>query len=87
MALYWMSFCDPAKPKGEQFMGVALVEAETEAGMMTQSWLTGCNPGGEIQFVEIPVEDLPNDRRVLLAKAPRHTLMSKADLEHFGLLD
>jgi hypothetical protein len=86
MALFWMSFCDTAKPKGRQFSGVALVEADDLPGAVKRAWTTGCNPGGEVRTVEIPLDALPNDKRVRFAKAPRDTLMTRNDLEHYGLL-
>jgi hypothetical protein len=87
MGLFWMSFCDPSKPEGQQFTGVALVEADSLPEAITMAWATGCNPGGEIQSAEVPLDLLPNDKRVLLAKAPKHTLMDRAALEAHGLLD
>lgn len=51
--LWWMSFCDPQKPKGKQFLGAAIVPGDDEFDMMTNSHRIGCNPGGEVKFVEI----------------------------------
>jgi hypothetical protein len=87
MSLFWMSFSDPDRPEGVQFLGVALVEAANEVEMMTKSHLTGCNPGGEIQFVSIDMEAVPEDMRKALENAPRDILMPKILLEKLGLLD
>lgn len=87
MALYWMSFYDPEKPKGRQLLGVALVEASSLPEAITRAWQTGCNPGGEISTVEIPMDLIPKERRAALDKAPRDTLMDCDTLEQYGLLD
>lgn len=50
MAWYWMSFCDPKRPEGTQFLGVAIVEAADEASAVLVSHQLGINPGGEIQM-------------------------------------
>jgi hypothetical protein len=44
---FWMSFCDPELPKGSQFLGVAIVEAEAERTAIATAWDNDCNPGGE----------------------------------------
>jgi len=93
--LFWLSFCDNERPPGEQFRGVALVEAdgpdEQEAlrNAVRRAWATGCNPGGEIQSVMIGdelLDRMSNDQRVRLARAPRDTLLSKEELAHFDLI-
>lgn len=46
--VYWyISFCDPDRPEGEQFLGAAIVKAPSLHHAITVSHLTGCNPGGE----------------------------------------
>lgn len=84
---FWMSFCDPNKPTGEQFLGVALVDADSLAEAVTLSHLHGCNPGGEIQTVELPHGSIPPEMRGPMAAAPRGTLLSRDDLERLGLMD
>lgn len=86
MSLFWMSFCDPDRPKGRQFIGVALVEAPTLPDAITTAWRTGCNPGGEVQSTEIPIDRVPTEKRALLDATPRCTLMDLATLERYGLL-
>lgn len=53
---WWLSFCDPGKPKGEKFLGVAIVQANGFALAITETHLRGINPGGEVAFQEIPPE-------------------------------
>jgi len=51
---YWLSFCDPKAPTGQQFLGACLIKAaasDPKAAIET-AWALGVNPGGEVQFVE-----------------------------------
>jgi hypothetical protein len=58
MTLWWLSFVDPHRPEGTRFLGVALVEAETMADALRRAWSSGCNPGGEVEAYELPL-DMP----------------------------
>jgi hypothetical protein len=53
MTYYWLSFCDPELPEGQQFIGGCLIEAEDVNDAVKKSWRRKCNPGGEIAIVEI----------------------------------
>lgn len=75
-ALWWMSFCDPDKPKGQQFLGVAIVEAPGFIHAHQKTWSLGINPGGEIQASQ--VEDVPAEYR--------NRLLSLIELEAAGLV-
>lgn len=100
--LFWMSFCDADRPKGQHFLGVSIVPVSQEEvdALMPEiivrfthrlagvEWLAvasrkahemGCNPGGEVQAVELEGAPLPDG-------VPLCKLMSKADLEGFGLI-
>lgn len=79
MALHWMSFCDPDKPEGTQFLGVAIVEAFDLGEAMTIAWRRGCNPGGEVGSFEIPA-----DKHDQIPDELRHVLLSKGDLIELG---
>lgn len=48
MDLWWLSFADAAKPRGEQNLGVIITEAESLADAIEKCWRLGINPGGEI---------------------------------------
>lgn len=50
----WLSFADSSRPKGTQFLGVAIVRARDPMEAAMVATLTGCNPGGEIVMAEIP---------------------------------
>lgn len=73
---WWMSFCDPEKPKGQQFLGVVVVEAPGFMHAHQKAWELGVNPGGEIQAFR--VEGVPNEFH--------DRLLSRAELEAAGLV-
>ncbi len=54
MRLYWLSFCDPEKPQGSQFLGVCIVSAEDPALALLYTHQMGINPGGEVVAVPSP---------------------------------
>lgn len=64
MALYWLSFVDDERPKGSQFLGAAIVEAENSLDAVRVAHHLGCNPGGEVAIrkfppgVEVRAEDI-----------------------------
>lgn len=72
---FYLSFADPGRPKGTQFLGGAYVEAESLAEAVTRSHTLGINPGGEIKGIgPLPPEAvqehvLPEDRNRLLTLA------------------
>lgn len=45
---WWLSFADPARPRGSQFLGVAAVLATDLGDAMSAAWRSGCNPGGHV---------------------------------------
>jgi hypothetical protein len=55
-----MSFCDPDRPTGEQFLGCLIIRAADYHEMIIKSHLLGLNPGGEVQFIEIPKKMVPH---------------------------
>jgi hypothetical protein len=46
--LWWLSFADPGRPSGTQFLGVAVVQAPTFSAAIVRSHRIGANPGGEV---------------------------------------
>ena len=101
MALFWLSFCLGDRPKGEQFAGVTLVdtdvaddagEAELREALKTaikHAWAVGANPGGQVAstlITDAGLARMSNRERVRLARAPRDTLMSKEELQHYDLI-
>lgn len=61
MGIWWLSFADPDRPKGEQFLGVAIVRASGMGPAVTTAHVLKINPGGEVQGVEIPKTLAPPD--------------------------
>jgi hypothetical protein len=51
---WWLSFCDPDKAEGSQFLGVAIVEGANLVQATSSAWRHKCNPGGEILGVQLP---------------------------------
>ena len=56
---WWLSFVDGDRPKDEQFLGVCVVTAPDFGTAVQRAHLLGCNPGGEVQGVEIPMDTAP----------------------------
>lgn len=84
--LWWLSFVDPERPVGEQFLGVALVEGSDVEDVLRRAWREGCNPGGEVASYALDLDALSNAQRVILARAPKHTLLSRDDLAEHELV-
>ena len=53
----WMSFCDPLKQKGTQFLGVVLTKELILANAIDYLWEIDVNPGGEISAIEFESDD------------------------------
>jgi hypothetical protein len=52
---FWLSFADPGRPKGTQFLGVAIVNADDFLAAVRKAHALGINPGGEVQGFETPL--------------------------------
>lgn len=50
--LHWLSFCDPQRPKGKQFLGVVIVWAYGFVDAADKAHRMGINPGGEVAGME-----------------------------------
>lgn len=51
--LHWLSFADPKRPEGTQFLGVVIVESPVFIMAVTKTHALGVNPGGECQGFEL----------------------------------
>ena len=56
MAIFWLSFVDTDKPRGSRFAGACLVRAASYPAAMSEAWRQECNPGGEVQGIEVPAQ-------------------------------
>lgn len=45
---WWLSFADPLKPRGQQFLGVAIVPGADFMHAVEGARMLGLNPGGEV---------------------------------------
>lgn len=72
--LHWLSFADTDLPKGQQFLGVAIVEASSFPEAVMISHMLGFNPGGQVAGTEIP------DHAPQPAEHWRDRLLTKADI-------
>lgn len=59
MPYFWLSFVDPARPLGTQFLGVVIVEAPGFPAAVKKAWVLCCNPGGECQGMQLPAPPCP----------------------------
>jgi hypothetical protein len=84
---WWLSFADGKRPKGEQFLGVVIVDGchGIVHARMEMTFHGVSSPGGEIQGFGFDPTMGPPDQVTALAKLPRLTLLSKDDLEAAGM--
>ena len=75
LAWWYLSFCDPGKPKGTQFLGACTVQAHGMADAITRAHRLGCNPGGEVAGWG-PLPKLPD-----VWKGHTERLLSKAEIQ------
>lgn len=75
---WWLSFADPNKDPGEQFLGVIITTGGGIGEITQKLWLMGINPGGEVQAYPLPDDHIPDEQY-------RNKLLSKDDLEEAGL--
>lgn len=84
---WWLSFADGTLPEGEQFLGVVLVD-DCPGLAHARMRMVGCgvpSPGGEVRGFGFDPAEGPPDQVAALARLPRLTLLSKADLEAAGM--
>ena len=75
--LWWLSFCDPQKPKGSQFLGVSIVLGANILDAAQTAWAFGCNPGGELHgepFWDDETKPPPAFLNRLLSRAEVHEM-------------
>jgi hypothetical protein len=68
LSLFWLSFCDPDKPSGQRFLGVAIVEGDDLRDAVQNAWELKINPGGEVMSAEVTEEYYGQFRNRLLTK-------------------
>jgi hypothetical protein len=62
---FWLSFCDSDKPKGQRFLGVAIVRGSNVVNAIQEAHRLDINPGGEVLAFPVSKEDaekrIPSD--------------------------
>lgn len=76
---WWLSFADPARPTGDQFLGVAIVAAPNIVTATHIAGRLGINPGGEVAAWVIP------DAHIARVEGYTYRLLSHDDLEAAAL--
>lgn len=81
---FWLSFCDPERPVGEQFLGVVVTKACGFLNAVKKAHELGINPGGGVKSWEIPEELINEEWKEKLEKM-LDQLWSKKELEERGI--
>jgi len=74
MSTWWLSFADPERPKGTQFLGVIVIEAASFEEAILKTWALKLDPGGEVMGYEM-------DEREQLDEKYHNRLLSAKELE------
>jgi len=81
MPLFYMSFCDTKKPKGQQFLGATVAEGADAKAAFARATYLGNNPGGEVAIVElegVTMDSVPETGRKYLNRfVPRDVVMGE----------
>lgn len=76
--LFWLSFADPDKPSGSQFLGVVVIRAASYPLAVHETHRLGINPGGEVLGVELDAQAAEN------AALPRNRILTREECDTFG---
>ena len=76
--IFWLSFADPTRPKGSQFLGALIIEAQSFHHAVQLAHTQGVNPGGEVQG--LPVEP---QTAALIDPRWKDRLLTRAECESF----
>jgi hypothetical protein len=60
MPYFWLSFVDPRKPKGEQFLGTAMVKGASPGEAVERGWRIGIDLGDKCKSPRSPVTSSRN---------------------------
>jgi hypothetical protein len=74
---WFLYFSDPDKPKGQRFLGAAIVEGTSALRAVRRSWALGCNPGGRADYSD-PTPPHP--------ASFRNRLLNEADIFELGFV-
>lgn len=74
---WWLSFADPNRPRGTQFLGVIVIEAAGFIDAVDKTHAANINPGGEVRGEPVEVHDIPEQYR--------NRLLTREETELFGV--
>jgi hypothetical protein len=84
-ALVWLSFCDPDRPAGAQFLGACIVDVSSAEDpraaaceATTRAWELECNPGGQVEASPVPEDLAPRIDKKWIGR-----LLSRAQVDAF----
>lgn len=90
---WWLSFCDASRPKGQHFIGVAIVEVDGPDGFIwavEKSHRLKINPGGQVAGFLCPRPVAAEHRDRLLSReeleAAFGPLVTMDEMERRGIL-
>lgn len=72
---WWLSFCDPERPTGRQFLGAAMVQAPNSLMAVSEAHRLKINPGGEVALLDLSGVEMD------YAKPWWNRLLSQAEIE------
>jgi hypothetical protein len=88
---WWLSFCDPAKPDGQSFIGACVVQIpdvpypgghdDALQNALRIAYLMDCNPGGDVRGARI------HENSPIFGQLIYHRLMGEAEIYERGLAD
>lgn len=73
---WWLSFVDPDRPTGSQFLGVVIVQGMSVGGALVEANRLGINPGGLVLSIELRPDHVP-------PADYRNRLLTRAETESF----
>lgn len=78
--LHWLSFCDPDKPTGTQFLGACIVEADNFGDAIVIAHILKINLGGEVKGCKFICGDT-----LTVPLEYMNRLLSKDDIDKFDI--
>lgn len=88
MTLWWLSFCDPFRPKGDQFLGVVVIEGDGDGtdldamrAAIKKARDLGIEPPGGCDVMGLPTNPAETP------DAQRNRLLTKAEVEEIIAAD
>lgn len=77
---WWLSFADPSKPKGTQFLGALVIKAPGMATALLRAHRNGTNPGGAVEGFPVQTDEAI---ALKVLEEVSGKLMSKAECDAF----